>query len=106
MTAEEFVANFKAEKDISLSLYLSDEPTEVSERFKALESAQDKRKAIEGIIDTILTDTYYSILLGLDGAASIGDEQQGYTIHDEEGSVITDAQDGELEGLAWEAFHG
>ncbi|KWT68142.1 hypothetical protein APV28_3336 [Comamonas testosteroni] len=45
----------------------------------------------------------YTLLLGLDGAASIGGEQQTYTLHDEDGNLISDG--GELEAAAWEAFH-
>ena len=53
---------------------------------------------------SIETDAFYTLLLGLDGAASIGDVQQMYQIRDEKGNPILDS--GDLEVEAWEQFHG
>ena len=53
------------------------------------------------IVAGILTDVFYSVLLGLDGAASISGEQLLYRLYDEEGNELL----GELEGLAYERFH-
>ena len=47
-------------------------------------------------------DVFYTFLLALDGAASLGGEQVLYKLYDEDGSELT----GELEGLAWERLHG
>ena len=104
MNAQQFVANFKADKDMAMKLYFDGEPSEVSERIKALGLPPDKLTEIEGIVDVVLTDTYYSILMGLEGSASIGEDQQGYTIIDEGGTVITDSAHGDLGGYAWDAF--
>ncbi len=52
-----------------------------------------------------LTDTFYTILLGLDGSASLGGIQQSYHIRDERGDVVCTG-DGAIEGLAYTHFHG
>jgi hypothetical protein len=56
------------------------------------------------VLDAALTDTMYSLLLGLDGAASIGGDQQAYKIQDEDGNLLSTC--GELEAAAHKVFHG
>ncbi|MGE4304802.1 MAG: hypothetical protein AB7E24_12320 [Novosphingobium sp.] len=51
-----------------------------------------------------LTDTIYTLLLALDGAASLDGDQRSFTITDESGTVISNG-DGRLEAAAWDAFH-
>ncbi|MCS0082917.1 hypothetical protein NDJ28_10740 [Vibrio alginolyticus] len=51
-------------------------------------------------MDDSLTDALYTILLGLDGCASIGRHQIGYKLQDELGRELT----GDLEELAYEAL--
>lgn len=43
----------------------------------------------------------YSLLLGLDGASSIGDAQEQFTIAGEDRVMIEG-----IESEAWECFHG
>jgi hypothetical protein len=59
---------------------------------------------LKEVIDTLLTDVFYSVLLGLDGKNFIGNTQHTYKIYDEEGNLISDC--GELEVSAYEYFHG
>ncbi len=63
-----------------------------------------QRQFILAALSTALTDAFYTILLALDGAASLGDGQQSYKLHDELGNVVSEG-DGALEAAAWEAFH-
>ena len=84
MTSDEFAKNFYIEKLNFLKPCFEEQLKEV--------------------IDTLLTDIFYSILLGLDGERSIGNTQQTYKIYDEEGNLISDC--GELEASAYEYFHG
>ena len=56
------------------------------------------------VLDSVLTDTLYALLLGLDGAANIGGVQELYKISDENGNSISD--NGSIEGEAYDAFHG
>ena len=62
-----------------------------------------QQEQLKDVIDTLLTDVFYSVLLGLDGESSIGNTQHTYKIHDEEGNLISDC--GELEACAYEYFH-
>ena len=84
MTSDEFAKNFYIEK------------------LNFLKSCFEEK--LKEVIDTLLTDVFYSILLGLDSENSIGDTQQTYKIYDEEGNLISDC--GELEVSAYEYFHG
>ncbi len=58
---------------------------------------------MDSLVDVILTDTFYTLLLGLDGSASIGDSQEAYRILDEQGELVSDC--GDLEAEAYEHFH-
>lgn len=103
MNTKEFVANFKKEKDYSLELYTSDtEETTVSELIKKMNLSDTQEVLMHDVIDNILNDTFYTILLGLDGSASIGGIQHTYKIHDEDGNIISNC--GELEAEAWVGF--
>ena len=84
MTSDEFAKNFYLEK------------------LNFLKSCFEEQ--LKDVIDTLLTDVFYSLLLGLDGESSIGNTQQTYKIYDEEGNLISDC--GELEASAYQYFHG
>ena len=83
MTSDEFAKNFYIKK------------------LNFLKSCFEEQ--LKEVIDTLLTDVFYSVLLGLDGESSIGNTQQTYKIYDEEGNLISDC--GELEASAYEYFH-
>ena len=44
---------------------------------------------LKEVIDRLLDDVFYSILLGLDGECPIGNIQQVYSLYDEEGCLIS-----------------
>jgi hypothetical protein len=96
MTTEEFVKNFYLEKQNILNLNFETKIEELN-----LDEIQTEK--LKKIISNILTDTFYSILLGLDGSASIGDSQEGFKIYDEEDKLISEG--GDLESHAYEYFH-
>ncbi len=52
------------------------------------------------IVDGILTDSLYTVLLGLDGAASIGGRQEMFDLRAEDGTRLSGS--GILEALAYE----
>jgi hypothetical protein len=68
----------------------------------SLALSDEQRQTMERIVGGVLTDAFYTLLLGLDGAAPIGGQQVSYKLLDEEGNELT----GDLEGLAWARFHG
>ncbi|MGE8552568.1 MAG: hypothetical protein ACN6OB_01380 [Chryseobacterium jejuense] len=107
MTTEEFVKNFYLEKqDILHSAFenRSDYKTLVSTKIEELNLNETQTEQLKDIISALLTDTFYTILLGLDGSASIGDSQESFKIYDEKEQLISEG--GDLEGYAYEYFHG
>jgi len=103
MTPEEFVKNFYLERKSLVNLYLnSDSETYVSKLITDLQLDELKTEKLRQIINEVLRDGFYTILLGLDGEAKIGERQETYKIEDGNGNELTG---GEIEGFAWEYFH-
>lgn len=103
MTSKEFVELFYKEKNNLLKVYFDDlNNTEVGLDIESLNLKEEQREKMESIVDKIITDTMYTILVGLDGSASIGDVQQEYEIYDENGCKLT--CNGEIEEYAYEYF--
>ena len=104
MTPKGFVELFYNDKTEYLQTCLDENSSVfVSDKIKSLGLDAKQKEIMAEIVDGILTDVYYSILLGIDGCASIGRYQQTYKIYDEDGNLITEG--GELEADAWEFFH-
>lgn len=107
MTTEEFVKNFYLEKQNILRSAFdnqSEYKTLVSTKIGELNLNEAQIQQLKNIISNLLTDTFYTILLGLDGSASIGGSQQSFKIYDEEEQLISES--GDLESYAYEYFHG
>jgi hypothetical protein len=106
MNAKQFVDNWISLKSELLASFMNPhDGSEVAAKIQALGLTPIQSEQLREILDSALKDTMYTLLLGLDGAGSIGDgEQQTYTLHDESGNLISEC--GELEAAAWEAFHG
>lgn len=103
MTPENFAKEFYKEKKKSIDLYFDfEEQTEVGELIKSLNLDEKGNERIRQIVNGILTDSFYTILLGIDGATVIGENQELYKLLDENGKEITG---GEIEAEAWEYFH-
>ena len=102
MNAEQFAENWNSEKKLLLQLFI-DGNTLASKQISAMELSPLQTEQLHLLLDTVLTDTMYTLLLGLDGAASIGGSQQTYQIRDEAGNLISDC--GELEAAAYTQFH-
>src|SRR5688572_7537810 len=101
MTPEEFVQSFRREKDDLLGTYFdSSSGSVVATQIALVARSSEQLSAMREILDTALTDAFYTILLGLDGCASLGGVQQNYHIRDENGDVICTG-DGTIEGLAY-----
>lgn len=102
MTPENFVALWKSEKAAMLRMFTEKSGTTVaSQRIQAMQLTPDQLEKLEAVLDTVLTDAMYTLLLALDGEASIGGVQQMYELKSEDGSVLT----GKLEAEAWKQFH-
>jgi len=104
VNAKGFVALFKAEKENQLKLYLSEtNDSVVSDLLGEMNLSREQSGKMKRIIDTVLIDTYTSILCGLDGSASIGGVQQAYTVVPEGGNPIESC--GDIEAEAYNQFH-
>lgn len=102
MDAKEFVANWNALRAELLASYLSpDGASDVAARVRAMGLSTAQNEQMRDVLDGVLRDTMYTMLLGLDGAASIGGDQQAFTIADEEGNVIEG-----IEEAAWACLQG
>jgi formamidopyrimidine-DNA glycosylase len=103
MTARQFVAAWKRERRNLLKEFGSPTgTTQVATKIRELNLSEAQRKQVVAILDAALTDTFYTLLLGLDGSASIGGIQQTYKIYGEDGKLISDC--GDIEAEAAEAF--
>jgi hypothetical protein len=101
MTPEEFVQEFRELKEYIQNGYFSRD-SEISRVERLVEAGLNPKQIalVKAIVSEALTDTLYTVLLGLDGCASIGHNQVLYKLQDEEGNQIT----GEIESHAWEQF--
>lgn len=103
MKAEEFVKLFYKEKDNIMSLYFDNlESTQVGSKIRELDLNASQLEKLKQLIDDILKETIYGILLGIDGEASIGGIQQTYKLYDEAGCEISSY--GDIEKYAYEYF--
>jgi len=106
MTAEEFVKNFYLQKLNILNSSFdtqSEYRTLVSTKIEELNLDEIETEKLKKIISYLLDDTLYTILLGLDGSASIGNLQETFNIYDEENNLISEC--GDLESNAYEYFN-
>ena len=102
MDAREFAALWKAEKDSYLAV-LRNGDTLAARQIREIGLSPGQLENLWVALDTLLTDVFYGLLLGLDGAAQIGGRQEAFQIRDEAGNLISDG--GELEAAAYEQFH-
>ena len=107
MTSDEFAKNFYIEKLKFLKSCFQEQPdypSAVNTKIKKMALSSTQKEQLEEVIDLLLNDVFYSVLLGLDGECPIGNIQQVYSIYDEEGCLISDC--GELKVSAYDYFHG
>lgn len=104
MTAEEFAGLFGKEKSSLLDRYFgAKSETAVGKVIASLSLSPEQIVGLRQVIDGVLTDSFYTVLLALDGCASLGGKQIDYELKDEDGNILTGA--GEIEAAAWQEFH-
>ena len=103
MHSDYFAQCCAREKDELLSRYF--EPgseSSVATTIATLGLTPSTLQKLREVLDAALTEYGYTLLLGIDGAASLGGRQRSYELRDEEGN---DLASGKLEAAAWSAFH-
>lgn len=89
MTAEEFVNNCYKEKQEMLKIYFDRQrETQVGNQIKNISSKGVSDNEIKKLVDSVMNEVFYTILLGLDGETSLGDVQIQYKVYDENNNSI------------------
>lgn len=100
MTAEEFVKNCYKEKQEMLKIYFDKEnETQVGNQIKNIVSKGISTDEVKELLDSVMNEVFYTILLGLDGETSLGDVQMQYKVYDENDNLIED-----IGGCAYDTF--
>lgn len=103
MNSDEFVRIWKDQKDELLENSLNpNNGSAVAEYINKMKLSSNQKDLLNMALDQLLTDTFYTLLLGLDGCAAIGGTQQSYKIYDENNNLISTC--GDLEVAAYEQF--
>lgn len=103
MTGEEFVKLCFAEKeDILKEYFAQNTQTEVGKKIYSLIESGTSRDALYELIALVLNENYYTLLLALDGEASLGGKQVSYKLFDEEKNLLNEC--GEIEEAAFRYF--
>jgi hypothetical protein len=108
VTPEEFVNEFWLLKQNHLkSILTSSEPASYAAfLLQKLNLSVEQQATATELLDAVITDVLYTVLLGLDGETQIGNKQVFYNVLDEQGNKIcgVDAT-GEVEAIAYKRFH-
>ena len=101
MTAEEFVNNCYKEKQEMLKIYFDKEKeTQVGNQIKNIVSKGSiLNDEVKGLVNSVMNEVFYTILLGSDGETSLGDIQMQYKVYDENDNLL----DG-IESYAYDLF--
>jgi len=103
MTGEQFVKLCHEEKEAMLSRYFEDSAeTLVGDKIKALYKKDVSKKELSELINSVLEESFYTLLMGIEGEASLGGVQNAYKLYDEEGNLLNEF--GEIEAAAFEYF--
>ena len=103
MTGEQFVKLCYDEKEAFLSEYSRDgAQTIVAEKLRSLFEKGIEKDELYELLNLVLNENYYTLLLGLDGEAALGNVQNAYKLYDEDGNLLNEC--GEIEEAAYRYF--
>ncbi len=103
MSGEDFVKLCFEEKETILKEYFTiNSQTEVAQRISVLMQNGANRDDLFELINLVLRENYYALLLGLDGEASLGGRKISYKVYDEDGNFLNEC--GEIEEAAYRYF--
>ena len=103
MTGEQFVKLCYEEKKNILAEYFNPNYSSVvGKKISAITEQGISKDDLYDLLNLVLKENYYTLLLGLDGEASLGNTQMTYKIYDENGNLLNEC--GELEAAAYRYF--
>lgn len=103
MTGKEFVKLCYTEKEAILDEYFNvNSKSLVTEKLKNLISSGTNKDNLYDLVNLVMTETYYTLLLALDGEVSLGGKQVAYKLYDEDGNLLNEC--GEIEEAAFNHF--
>ena len=104
MRAKEFAEMCYEEKEIQLKEYMNGNESLVAKLKNELALSNKQEKILYELLNTVLTDTYITLLYALDGTASLGNgKQENFKLYGEDGNLVFNS--GELEIATYEAFY-
>ncbi|WP_405350433.1 hypothetical protein [Fusobacterium animalis] len=104
MRAKEFAEMCYEEKEIQLKEYMNGNESLVAKLKNELALSNKQEKILYELLDTVLTDTYITLLYALDGTISLGNgKQENFKLYGEDGNLVFNS--GELEIATYEAFY-
>ena len=104
MKAKELAEMCYAEKEIQLKEYMNGKESLVAKLKNDLALSSEQEKILYKLVDTVLTDTYLTLLYSLDGTTSLGNgRQENFKLYGEDGNLVFNS--GELEMATYEAFY-
>ena len=104
MRAKEFAEMYYEEKEIQLKEYMNGNESLVAKLKNELALSNKQEKILYELLDTVLTDTYITLLYVLDGTTSLGNgKQENFKLYGEDGNLVFNS--GELEIATYEAFY-
>ena len=101
MTGEQFVKLCYEEKKTILA-DTSIPPSSADGKISAITEQGISKDDLYDLLNLVLKENYYTLLLGLDGEASLGNTQITYKLYDENGNLLNEC--GELEAAAYRYF--
>ncbi len=105
MTGEEFTRLCYKEKESVVEEYFDEaSECETAVILRRLIQGGANRNELYELVDKLLSENYYRLLLALDGEASLAGVQQCYKLYGEDGVLLNEC--GELEAGAYELFFG
>lgn len=104
INSDKFAKQWKMEKNAFLRECTNEESgSDFAQHISAMHLSDEQKNHFDVAMNSLLTDVFYTLLLGLDGSAAIGDKQQTYKIYDEDNNLISDC--GDLEASAYRYFY-
>jgi len=105
MTPRDFAQLWFDEKAFLVSAFLDESSQSAAAvAVSQLGLSPEQIQGLKTVLDLAIADTMYTLLLGLDGCASIAGRQEIYRLCTSSGEQLTGH--GALEEAAWQVFHG